>query len=127
MRARALYGFRYLLHEGGYSELKNIYRNLEELTLVLEVDQIEKGIGKKLSRKELERWDYYVDRVLSILKLEIFGWAQTSKTIPAWINLKVLFPGNPYLEGTEEQDLMKEFLKKAVAEAFDRLKRDGRK
>jgi hypothetical protein len=127
MRAKSLYGFQYLLQDGGYSELKNIYRNLEEFTIVLEIDKIDKGMGKRLRRFEIERYDNYVDRVFYMLKLELFSWAETSKTIPAWIQMKVLFPGDSYFEDVEESDIKKKCLKKAVQEAFDRLKQGGRK
>lgn len=127
IRAQSFYGFRYLLGQGGYSELKNVYRNLEELTIVLEIDRIDKGLGKKLTRFEVERHDDYVDRVFYMLKLELFPWAGTSKTIPAWIHMEALFSGDSYLEAVEESDLKRKCLKNAVKEALDRLKHGGRK
>ncbi|KAF2277682.1 uncharacterized protein EI97DRAFT_353479, partial [Westerdykella ornata] len=102
LKARALYGFRYILREGGYAKLKNVYRGLEQLTLVLEVENLNKGIGRKLGRADGDEvWEVYVQRVKKVMEREIFDGQGSRKAIPGWIAFKVMFPGDVF--GEEEK------------------------
>jgi hypothetical protein len=125
--AKSLYGFRYLVAENGYREMKNMYRGLESLTLLLELDTLERGLGKKLARRELEKWDAYVERLFSVLKLELWGWAGLTKALPSWIQMRVVFPGDAYLTDEQEKDEKRGNVKKGVHEAFGRFQMSGLK
>jgi hypothetical protein len=118
VRAKAVYGFQYLVRDGGYSQLKNVYRGLEKLTLILEVDKVDKGVGRKLAPKSAESTEEYVERVHGMLKKEIFDCAGTIRPIPGWVNLKVLFTGDSFLDENEDVDDTKKSLKSAVSKAF---------
>lgn len=122
--AKTLYGFRYLLQKGGYSQLKHFYRGLESLTLLLECENAHKGMAKKLSREPGEKWADYVKRLHRTLGKDVFGAKAggVEPKLPSWIDLRLLFPGDSFLEGSEDehQTMM---LKQAVSEAFELLKR----
>lgn len=137
IRASSLYGFRHLLKDQGYIELKDVYRGLETLILILELARLDRGGGKLLARIEGEQWVAYVKRVHTILQMKIFDCAGISEFIPAWINLKAVFPGDHFIEELRDgRDEKEEFLNKiekkrtqlksAVAEAFELFKKGAR-
>jgi hypothetical protein len=138
IRAQAMYGFRYILTGGGYAELKTQFSGLEALNLILELESPKKGHGRRLARLNKERWHQYVRRVHHILQVDIFECEGISKSIPVWINLAVLFSGEPYIKGSQhgrqQEDhvdalyaaYQKTLLKAAVAEAFELFKKGGR-
>ncbi|KAF2647833.1 hypothetical protein K491DRAFT_550700, partial [Lophiostoma macrostomum CBS 122681] len=143
VRAKSVYGFQYLIKDAGHEELRNHYRGLDTLTLILEVDSIHRGYGRKLSRGEGgdEKWVAYVKRVHNVLQMELFGCPGIFKSIPLWINMKVLVTGDHYVEAGVEGDvdamdvddevedgdeIKEQHLKAAVAEAFELFKKGGR-
>jgi hypothetical protein len=84
-------------------------------------------LGKKLARRELEKWDAYVERLFSVLKLELWGWAGLTKALPSWIQMRVVFPGDAYLTDEQEKDEKRGNVKKGVHEAFGRFQMSGLK
>ncbi|CAO2651267.1 Nn.00g095640.m01.CDS01 [Neocucurbitaria sp. VM-36] len=76
IRMRSFYDLHWIL-SGGYNVMRNYYRGLDTLTLILEMDAANKGFGK-----------------------DIFGGTEgkKAKVIPTWMDLRVLFNGESYDE-----------------------------
>lgn len=138
IRAYSIYGFQYMIKDRGWNDLKRAYRSLQTLTLVLELESPNKGYGRKLARVKGEYWVAYVWRVHRILQLELFGCPGLTKSIPIWINLKVLFVDDQYIHDNSSEDLRvvdsaldelnlkQQHLKSGVAEAFELFKKGRR-
>jgi hypothetical protein len=139
VRAQSIYGFQYLIKHAGHEHLKNHYRGVETLTLILELDSIHKGYGRPLSRDIGEKWIAYVKRVHNILQMELFGCPGIFKSIPVWVNMRVLMTGDHYVDpgvdnqenamdiDEDEDELKERHIKAAVPEAFELFKRGARK
>jgi hypothetical protein len=99
IRIRSFYDLHWLL-SGGYNVLKNYYRGLDTLTLILEIDSVSKGFGKMWRRKEQEKWTIYIQRLQGDLTKELFRKMKTNNTkvVPTWMNFRVLFTGESYDE-----------------------------
>lgn len=94
IRIRTFYGLHWVLN-GGYNVIKNYYRGLSSLTLILEMDTATKGFGRQWARKNTEKWTVYIQRLRPALAKDLFGDAEPTP-IPTWINLRVLFSGEAY-------------------------------
>ena len=147
IRANAVYSFRWMV-TSGHTEIKNFYRSLEVLHLVLEIESTKKGYGKKLVRLPKENWVIYVKRVLAFIAVELFGCVGIAKKVPIWINLSAVFGGDPYentfdlnrdiirdeankttntkIVALDDEQSEKEDLKHAVSEAFELFKKGRR-
>lgn len=147
IRSPTIYAFRWMM-TSGHSELKNFYRSLECLTLVLEIDNLSKGWGKKLIRHHHEKWTVYTKRIVAYIATEIFNCVGIAKRIPPWIHLHVMFEGERYSDtfllnrdnirvkakgledmngtDTDEVDAKKQDLKRAMGEAFEIFKKGRR-
>ncbi|KAL5400336.1 hypothetical protein PMIN06_011088 [Paraphaeosphaeria minitans] len=149
IRLRALYPLRWLL-AGGYASLKDAYRDLEQLDIVLEMEDAAKGPAKGLGKKDREGWSAYVTRLRAHLVITLFDSPHRNQhLLPIWINLRVLFPGEAYDDRTEsdphnihinvdmgpgnasptdvaEERLRRYHLKRGLAEAFELCKQGRR-
>ncbi|KAF1851716.1 uncharacterized protein K460DRAFT_254509, partial [Cucurbitaria berberidis CBS 394.84] len=140
IRLRSFYDLHWLL-SGGYNVIKNHYRGLDTLTLILEMDVASKGFGKEWSRKEQENWRVYVQRLQGNLRKDLFGDTKLvkAKLIPTWINLRVLFGGESYDEkfytppniaNAPDSELVehtkRDELKRALVEAWELFKKGGK-
>ena len=130
LRAYAPYGFRYIVN-GGHQALKNYYRGLQTLTLVLELHRLDKGYAKTFKRWTNESWDDYVNRIHQCLQIFFFESTNLNKTIPRWMYLNVLFPGEEYLDAaghvqrtdpTTIDEIIQDHIKRGVSEAFEMFK-----
>jgi hypothetical protein len=124
-RIRSFYDLAWLL-SGGYNDIKNFYRGVGTLTLILELDSVRKGFGKQWARREGEEWKVYVQRLLSEIVRDVDAGSKAKtkkdakgkekkKIVPAWIMLRVMFGGETYDEKLED----------AGAESIEQGKRDG--
>ncbi|KAF2017154.1 hypothetical protein BU24DRAFT_420180 [Aaosphaeria arxii CBS 175.79] len=132
--AHHVYGLGYLL-KGGHKDLKNRYRNLQRLTLVLELESSIKNYGKQFTRARSEDWPTYVARVQAILQQETYNCQGISKSVPSWVELKALFIGDRYIEGHKNSNINRPTLvasdeltrraeiKSAITDAFNHFKR----
>ncbi|KAF2678654.1 hypothetical protein K458DRAFT_394706 [Lentithecium fluviatile CBS 122367] len=100
IRVRAFYPLHWLIC-GGYAELKDAYRGLETLTLIFELETVEKGFGKRAVRNEGETWVAYVKRLHELLTVQLYGRVGVGKNMPAWIDFRVLFDGDRYDDAAE--------------------------
>jgi hypothetical protein len=138
IRASSIYGFQYMIKDGGHVELKNLYCGLEKLLLIVELDSAGKGYGRKLAREPGEKWAPYVKRVHNILQLELFDCEGICKSIPIWVDMRAMFPGESYVDemrvgevaamddDLDENQVSEQYTKRAVAEAFELFKKGGR-
>lgn len=101
MRIRTFYDLDWLL-SGGYNLIKNYYRGLETLTLILEMNSATKGFGRQWAKKSDEEWTAYIKRLRGELAEDLFENAKSKKAanIPTWITLRVLFRGEAYDGGS---------------------------
>lgn len=99
IRIRSFYDLHWLL-SGGYNVIKNYYRGLDTLTLILEMDSTSKGFGKQWARQTQEKWTAYVKRLHDDLAGDLFSKnkSHNTKIVPTWVDLRVLFSGESYDE-----------------------------
>ncbi|KAH9864884.1 hypothetical protein IAQ61_008829 [Plenodomus lingam] len=100
IRIHSVYDLRWLLN-GGYNVIKNYYRGLASLTLILEKQSTTRDLSKKWARKEEEKWTAYIKRLQVDLSHDLFDAKKSKmvvKAIPTWINLHILFTGEAYIE-----------------------------
>lgn len=138
IRIRSFYDLGWVLH-GGFNTIKYYYRGLETLTFIMEINSTDRGFGKQWSRRLGEHWVTYVNRLQDIIGEDLFGAAKLKKTIPHWIDLRVLFHGEVYHKalGAASGDLSSvsssadaELLKRAhlaqsLVEAWELFKKGG--
>ncbi|KAL6710798.1 hypothetical protein ACN47E_007855 [Coniothyrium glycines] len=141
IRIRSFYDLHWLLG-GGYNVIKNHYRALCTLTLILELDSTSKGFGKQWSRLADEKWVPYVMRLQGVLEHALFKTAkgEMAKSIPYWIDLRVLFNKESYYAKlTRPQvprlaiksriaigdDDKREHLRQGLVEAWELFKKGG--
>lgn len=142
IRIRSFYDLQWLL-SGGYNSIKNYYRGLATLTLILELESTSKGFGRQWARQDKEQWTAYVRRLQYALARELFGDRETGdgKVVPTWIDLRVLFSGEAYDEEyvgdsgevctviTEKEALeqgKRGDLRHALVEAWELFKKGGK-
>ncbi|KAI4926629.1 hypothetical protein J4E85_006923 [Alternaria conjuncta] len=137
IKIRSFYDLHWLL-SGGYNVMKNYYRGLVSLTLVLEMDSTSKGFGKTWTRNGAEeKWADYVQRLRGEMAKELFKKMKVkgadAKIVPVWMNLRVLFSGEAY-DGSlaavgdtgDEQRAKQDETKQGLVEAWELFKK-GRK
>ncbi|KAF9698594.1 hypothetical protein EKO04_003587 [Ascochyta lentis] len=97
IRIRTFYDLDWLL-SGGYNILKNYYRGLRTLTLILEMDSATKGFGREWARKKDEKWTTFIKRLQDQLAGDLFNSAKSKNPtkIPTSIDLRILFSGDAY-------------------------------
>ncbi|KAJ4297725.1 hypothetical protein N0V90_005620 [Kalmusia sp. IMI 367209] len=146
IRVRALYPLKWLLN-GGFAELKSAYRGLETLTIIFEIENGAKGVGKALGKKVGENWVAYVKRIHAVMAVDLFAGNKHTKHLPTWISLRVLFNGEAYDDTAEldthnisvdsstgfisipdiaEERLRRYHLKRGLPEAFELFKKGCR-
>jgi hypothetical protein len=86
------------LFSGGYNVIKNYYRGLHSLTLILELQSTSKGFGKRWAKKEDENSTVHVQRLETEIAHALFGATKKTAKPPAWINLRIMFTGESYHE-----------------------------
>jgi hypothetical protein len=131
IRIRSFYDLNWLLN-GGYNTLKNFYRGLHTLTLILQLDSANKGFGKAWCKKEGEKWAEYIERLHGEVAKELFRNMKkgNGKVVPTWMNLRVLFSGEAYDgmvgggEGAEK--LMRDELRQGLVETWELFKKGGK-
>lgn len=140
IRIRTFYDMHWLL-SGGYNVIRNHYRGLSTLTLILEIDSAAKGFGRQWARKKSEKWVTYITRLQSALAGHLFdGTGSPNKTIPTCLNLRVLFSGEAYTgsshawtdapgtattDSMENQQTRREELRSALVETWELFKKGG--
>lgn len=144
IRIRTFYDLDWLL-SGGYNVIKNYYRGLATLTLILELDAATKGFGRAMARKPAEKWSLYITRLRDELAADLFKGCAANRTgrIPVWIDLRVLFAGEEYAScwshgdtdvgGTtattssaRDELVKREELRSALGQAWELFKRGGK-
>ena len=129
-------GLLLLLRGGRFNQLAKFYPGLVSLTLILELEAAGRGFGKTWARKRGEKWVAYVQRLYDDIAKELFrktmGKAKDAKVVPVWMNLRVLFDGESYVEGAgggavEGTDLVKRReLRQGMVEAWELFKKGGK-
>ncbi|KAJ4381133.1 hypothetical protein N0V86_003480 [Didymella sp. IMI 355093] len=142
MRIRTFYDLDWLLG-GGYNVIKNYYRGLDILTLVLEIDSATRGYGRRWSRKTNEKWTDHIKRLRDDLGKDLFEVSKSKRaaSIPAWIDLRVLFSGESYVGSSpapvdtigvavastvKSEQVQRDELKRALTETFELFKKSGK-
>ncbi|KAI4666803.1 uncharacterized protein J4E79_002843 [Alternaria viburni] len=137
IKIRSFYDLHWLL-SGGYNVMKNYYRGLVSLTLVLEMDSTSKGFGKTWTRNGAEEeWANYVQRLRGEMAKELFKKMKVkgpdTKVVPVWMNLSVLFSGEAY-DGNmcavgdigDEQRAKQDETRQGLVEAWELFKKGGK-
>ncbi|KAF2636519.1 hypothetical protein P280DRAFT_409207, partial [Massarina eburnea CBS 473.64] len=134
IRIRAFYPTQWLLN-GGFAELRTAYRGLETLTLVLEIETADRGLSKRFKKADGEKWVPYVKRLHGLMAVDISGGggAKFVRSIPTWIDLRVLFDGDRYdeiggdtAEEEEKEEVARTDMKRGLPEAFELFKKGSR-
>jgi hypothetical protein len=134
IKIRSFYDLDWLL-SGGYISIKNFYRGIKTLTLILELDSVSKGFGKMWARKEGEEWADYVKRLHGEVAKGLFRKMKrkngSEKVVPGWMKLRVLFAGEAYDEkvggaGGEVEQVKKDELKQGLGETWNMFKNGGK-
>jgi hypothetical protein len=133
IRIRSFYDLTQLL-TSSYNDIKNFYRGLNTLTLILELDSTSKGFGKQWARDATENWQVYAKRLHTEVATLVFGagTSKRNKAIPTWINLRVLFGGEAYdakLNGgstTVAEQAKRNDLRLALTEVWEMFKKGRR-
>jgi hypothetical protein len=136
IRIRSFYDLHWLL-DTGYNVIKNFYRGLRTLTLILELESAKKGFGRQWAKKEGEKWHIYVKRLQVDIAKDAFAASKGKKvkTVPTWNNLHVLFSGESYDEKLNSvstavshrgQQARHDELRHALEEAWELFKKGGR-
>jgi hypothetical protein len=139
IRIRSFYDLSWLLG-GGHNVIKNYYRGLSTLTLILEMDSASKSYGKTWSRNGGEDWPVYIQRLHGLVAKDLSARLQSKqvKRVPAWINLRVLFSSEAYdehlaivddgtvtLQDGVDGQFKRAELKKALVEVWALLKKSS--
>jgi hypothetical protein len=135
---RSFYDLHWLL-SGGYNDIKNFYRGIKTLTLILELDSVDKGFARQWAKQEVEKWTVYVKRLQTEIAKDAFaankvaaGKAKNVKNIPTWINLRVLFHGESYdqtlkcASPTVTKWAKRDELRDGLVQAWELFKKGGR-
>jgi hypothetical protein len=136
IKIRSFYDLHWLL-SGGYNDMKNYYRGLVSLTLILEMDVASKGFGKTWTRMGVEeKWECYIQRLQGEVAKELSKKMQVkgtdTKIVPAWMNLRVLFSGEGYDERMvavvdvgDVQQVKQDEIRQGLTEAWELFKKRG--
>jgi hypothetical protein len=97
IRIRSFYDLNWLF-SGGYNVIKNYYRGLTTLTLVLELQSTDKGFGRQWAKADGEQSKEHVKRLQAEVAKGLSSSAKSRKAVkvPARINLRVMFSGERY-------------------------------
>lgn len=97
IRIHSFYGLDWLIN-CRYNDFKSYYRGIGNLTLILELNNCRRGLGKKWLRAEDEGHEAYIQRLHTIIANGISSGARLrkKKAVPSWIDLRVLFSGEAY-------------------------------
>ena len=117
--------------------MKNYYRGLDSLNLILEMDSASKGFGKTWTRMGVEeKWECYIQRLQGEVAKELFKKMQVkgtdTKIVPTWMNLRVLFSGERYDERMDTvvdvgdaQQVKQDEMRQGLTEAWELFKKRG--
>lgn len=139
IRIRSFYDLAWLW-DGGHVHIKNFYRGLKTLTLILELASNYKGFGRMWARQVGEKWDMYVQRLREYIAKDAFRGREVKgkgkgKVVPGWIKLKVVFEGESYVQGIQvcKNDIIdtvhldkRDELRDGLQEAWEPVKKGGR-
>jgi hypothetical protein len=128
IRIRSFYDLHWLF-SGGYNVVKNYYRGINTLTLILELQSTDKAFGRQWARSESEEEDEYVARLQAEVAKGFSGAAKAKKGIkvPAWIKLRVMFSGvvnSSRVDGAKQ--IRREELREGLMEAWESFRKGGR-
>ncbi|KAF1997867.1 hypothetical protein P154DRAFT_496144 [Amniculicola lignicola CBS 123094] len=149
LRGNTIYTFRWIL-TSGLKDLKAAYGSLSHLMLLLELPSTRKGWAKAYSRGDREKDELWITRLRDSMAKDIFGCEGVLKSIPIWIDIKVVFEGEEYISSSDiddegmtalvqksepemdseerEEEVRKRMaLKKALPQAFELFKRGHRR
>jgi hypothetical protein len=135
IRIRSFYDLNWLL-DGGYDTIKNFYRGLNTLTLILELDSANKGFGKAWARNKGEMWAEYVDRLRDEVSKELLRKMKKSTSggttvVPTWMHLRVLFSGESYDGmfgggGERAEKVKRDELRVGLVETWESFRKGGK-
>jgi hypothetical protein len=136
IKIRSFYGLHWLL-SGGCNVIKNYYRSLISLTLILEMDSTSKGFGKAWARNGAgEEWESYVQRLRGEMAKELFKQMKFNdkhtNVVPTSMNLRVLFSGEGYddsmgavTDGGAMQQAKQHETRQGLTEAWESFRKGG--
>jgi hypothetical protein len=118
IRIRSFYDLHWLLSTGK-DAIKNFYRGIRSLTLILECESTKKGFARQWVKEEGEKWHVYVKRLQIEIANDAFATEKGKKInkVPTWMNLRVLVSGESYDEKVKGVDM-------GVGQAVEQVKRD---
>jgi hypothetical protein len=136
IRIRSFYDLHWLLSTGK-DAIKNFYRGICTLTLVLELTSTKRGFARQWAKNEGEKWHVYVKRLQIEIAKDAFATDEGKKInkVPTWMNLQVLFSGETYDEkvkdfdsavGHASEQAKQDELRHALVEAWELFKKGGR-
>jgi uncharacterized protein YegP (UPF0339 family) len=136
IRIRSFYDMHWLFI-GSYNVVKNYYRGLTTLTLILELQSTDKGFGRQWAKADGEEAKEYVDRLQAEVARGLSSGAKSRKAVkvPAWINLRVMFSGERYntklgaLNGSANvgsDGFKREELRQGLMEMWETFRKGGR-
>lgn len=136
IKIRSFYDLAYLLSKA-HADIKNFYRGIKTLTLLLELESTTKGFGRMWARNDGEAWDVYVKRLQGAVARDLCGEkvVRRGRVVPGWIDLRVMFAGEAYdvtigggiRAGSENAKMVKrEDLRSGMVEVWELFKRGGR-
>jgi hypothetical protein len=135
IKIRSFYDLDWIL-SGGYNVIKNYYRGLNTLTLLLELDSATKGFGRAWARKSGEKWTAYIKRLRGEMGRDLFG-DKKAGLVPVWVDLRVLFSGEAYgfsvndnvvavMSGMRDEREKQEELRRGLVESWELFKKGGK-
>ncbi|KAL5114096.1 hypothetical protein ACEQ8H_008028 [Pleosporales sp. CAS-2024a] len=130
---RSFYGLHLLLTSGG-NQIKNFYRGVKNIVLLLELQTLSGGFARKWSKQKGENQGSYVERLRQDIASEAFTNKEGKqiKAVPSWIHLRVLFAGETYDEmlrlkfGQPADHEKREELRTTLEKAWKSLKKGAR-
>ncbi|KAJ4318615.1 hypothetical protein N0V94_004320 [Neodidymelliopsis sp. IMI 364377] len=135
IKIRSFYDLDWIL-SGGYNVIRNYYRGLGTLTLLLELDSATKGFGRAWARKSSEKWTAYIKRLQEEMGRDLFG-DKKAVSVPVWVDLRVLFSGEAYClpvndteiavtGGVRDEQAKREELRRGLVESWELFKKGGK-
>jgi len=132
IRIRSFHDLNWLF-SGGYNVVKNYYRGLTTLTLILELQSTDKGFGRQWAKAGGEQSKDYLIRLQADVARGLSGGPKSRKTIkvPAWIQLRVMFSGESYnaeIGGANNtaDESKREQLRQDLIEVWETFRKGGR-
>ncbi|KAF2036371.1 hypothetical protein EK21DRAFT_84062 [Setomelanomma holmii] len=134
IQIRTFYGLEWLFSKGQV-QLRNYYRGLKTMVLVLELDGTHKGFGRKWARHDDEKWEMYVKRLAADVTRIVCDeqMLRVGRVVPGWSELRVMFGGEAYdveigiiasIDSVEQGK--REDLRDAMMEVWDMFQSGGR-